>query len=108
VTYGAEIAATMAFTVFVLLQMVNVLMVRADQSTVFARRTLTNNKVWIAIGSVVLIQVLLVHVPFLESVFDTVALNGAQWAVCVAGASTLLVLHEVWVLARRGQRSLAA
>ena len=53
------------------------------------------------------LQVLVVHVPFLQTAFGTESLSGAQWLVCVALASMVLWLEELSKLVRRrgaGQR----
>ena len=52
---------------------------------VFARRWLLG-----AIGMAVLLQVAVVHVPFLNVAFGTVPLAPLQWLVCVAMASLVL------------------
>ena len=59
------------------------------------RETLTNAKLWLAVGSVVVLQVLLVSIPALQDLFVTVALSPAQWALCAATALTVLVTEEL-------------
>ncbi len=94
-------AFTMAFTSFVFLQMVNALVVRSGDNSVFNRFSLTNRTFWLAIGGVILAQVLLVVVPFFESVFGTTALTGEQWLVVVLSTLPLLVISELVTLVRR-------
>jgi len=97
---------TMAFTAFVFLQMVNALVVRSGDLSVFNRFSFTNRTFWVAVGGVVVVQVLVVVVPFLQKVFGTTALSVEQWVVCVLATVPLLVLSElrtlvVWILRRR-------
>ncbi len=99
--YSAEIAGTMAFTTFVLLQVVNVLNVRSERDSALRRRTSTNRWLAGAIGGVVVLQVLVVHLGPLQSLFDTVALDAAQWAICAGAAVTVLVFDELRKLIRR-------
>ena len=88
-------AFTMAFTLFVFLQLVNALLVRAGDLSVFHRFSLTNRTFWLAVGGVALAQVLVVEVPFLQGVFGTTGLTPDQWAWCLVGTLPLLVIGEV-------------
>ncbi|MGE5762402.1 MAG: cation transporting ATPase C-terminal domain-containing protein [Mycobacterium leprae] len=96
-----RVAATMAFTTFVLFQFFNALNARAERTTVFTRHLFTNRVLWLSLAAVLVLQVLAVHVPLLQRVFDTTALTGAQWAVCAAVASTILWVEEAAKLGRR-------
>jgi Ca2+-transporting ATPase len=89
---------TMAFTSFVLLQMVNALIVRSGDLSVFHRFSLTNRTFWLAVSGVVVAQVLLVVVPFLQGVFGTTSLTAQQWLVCVLSVVPLLVISELRTL----------
>jgi len=93
--WGEEVALTMAFTTFVLQQMVNVFNARAGTATAFRRQTFTNPRLWMAIGVVVVLQVLAVTWGPLRSVFDTTALGWAEWGACLAVAAAVLVVGEV-------------
>ena len=93
--WGDAVALTMAFTTFVLYQVVNVFNARTERASILHRETLTNAKLWLAVGSVVVLQVLLVSIPALQDLFVTVALSPAQWALCAATALTVLVTEEL-------------
>ena len=95
---------TMAFSAFVLLQMVNALIVRSGDLSVFHPFTRTNRTLWLAVLGVLLSQVLVVEVPFLQQVFGTTALDAEQWGVCVAATLPLLVLAEVRALVARSRQ----
>ncbi len=98
---SAEVAGTMAFTTFVLLQVVNVLNVRSERDTALRRRSEPNRWLGAALGGVVVLQVLVVTVPALQSLFDTVALGLVDWGLCAAVAVSVLVFDEVRKLIRR-------
>jgi len=105
-TISEDPGYTMAFTAFVFLQMMNALIVRSGDLSVFNRFSLTNRTFWLAVGGVVAAQVLIVVVPFLQEVFGTTALSAEEWAVCILATVPLLVLSElrtlvVWSLGRR-------
>ncbi len=97
---------TMAFTSFVFLQMVNALVVRSGDNSVFNRFSLTNSTFWLAVGGVVAAQILIVVVPFLQNVFGTTAMTAHQWLVVLVSLLPLLVISElrtlvVWLAHRR-------
>jgi Ca2+-transporting ATPase len=95
---------TLAFTTFVLFQAVNLLNVRSTDTSVFSRYTLTNRALWIALAAVLLLQVLVVHVPPLQDLFGTTALNPGQWALAAAVASTVLWAEEARKALSRARR----
>jgi P-type Ca2+ transporter type 2C len=99
--YGADVAGTMAFTTFVLFQMVNVFNARRESGSALSRYSLTNNKLWLAVGAVVAFQALAVKWGPLQSVFDTVTLEFGQWMLCVAVAMSVLVVEELRKLTLR-------
>ncbi|MEU4887325.1 MULTISPECIES: cation-translocating P-type ATPase [Streptomyces] len=89
-------AATMAFTTFVLFQLCNALAARSEDGPVLGRHQLHNRVLWICLAAVFLLQVIAVQVPVAQGVFDTVSLSPAQWAVCLATASTVLLTEHLW------------
>jgi P-type Ca2+ transporter type 2C len=103
---ASDPAFTMAFTLFVFLQMVNALIVRSGDLSVFHPFSRTNRTLWIAIGAVVVSQVLVVTVPFLQEVFGTTSLDAGQWAVCLSGTLPLLAVAEVRSLVVRSRGAL--
>jgi Ca2+-transporting ATPase len=89
-----EQATTLAFTTFVLFQVVSALAVRSAGLSVFHRRTLTNRALWIALSFVLVLQIVVVTVPQAQGLFDTVALTPGQWLLAAGTASLLLVVDE--------------
>jgi Ca2+-transporting ATPase len=96
-----DVAGTMAFTTFVMLQVVNVLNVRSERDTALRRRNDPNWWLAGAIGGVVVLQVLVVHVPALQSLFDTVPLSATDWLLSIGAGASVLVFDEVRKLIRR-------
>jgi len=96
-------AQTMAFTTLMLFQIFNVFNARSDEQSAFVR-LFTNRWLWLAVGGSVVMQVLVVYVPFLQRAFGTTALNGRDWGVCVAVASSVLWLREASKALARAQR----
>ncbi len=91
----ATVAGTMAFNTFVLFQFFNILNARSDRLSVFSRSTFSNRSLWIALVAVLLLQVGVTHLGFMQDLFDTMSISGSQWLVCVAVASSVLWLEEL-------------
>ncbi|WP_282703514.1 HAD-IC family P-type ATPase [Streptomyces sp. CC219B] len=98
-----DTALTMAFTTFVLFQLFNSLCARADDGPLLGRHQLRNRTLWLCLAGVLAIQVVAVHLPWARSVFGTVPLDAAQWALCV-GTASLVLVAELVVRAVRGRR----
>ncbi len=106
--WGTAVATTMAFTTFVAFQLANVVSVRSERASVFTRHSLANPKLWAAVGIVAAVQVLVVTVGPLRSLFDTTPLSALQWLVCLGAALTLIATEELRkALERRAHRSIA-
>jgi P-type Ca2+ transporter type 2C len=102
-------ARTAAFTVLVLAQLFNCFNARSDRVSAF-RGFFTNPRLFAAIGLSLALQVLVVHLPLLNTAFGTVPLSGGDWLLCIAMASTVLWVGELWKAvfrrsARRGAPS---
>lgn len=97
----ATVAGTMAFNTFVAFQFFNILNVRSDRLTVFRAATLSNRKLWVALGGVLVLQAGVTHVGFMQRLFDTTSISAVQWLVCIGVASTVLLAEELRKLVKR-------
>jgi len=105
-------AQTMAFTTLMLFQMFNVLNARSDERSALVH-LFTNPWLWGALAGSVALQVLVVHMPFLQRAFGSVDLSGRDWLLSVAIASSVLWLRELdkaifarwWDSRLRGQKA---
>ncbi len=95
-------AQTMAFTTLMLFEMFNVFNARSDERSAFPL-LFTNRWLWLAVGGSVVLQVLVVYVPFLQRAFGTVGLSVGDWLFCLAVASSVLWLREIskWYPSKR-------
>ncbi|MGA0959238.1 MAG: cation-translocating P-type ATPase [Ilumatobacteraceae bacterium] len=91
----ATVAGTMAFNTFVLFQFFNILNARSDRNSVFRRHTFTNPQLWIALVAVIVLQVGVTHVGFMQRLFDTTSISSTQWLVSIAVASSVLWFEEL-------------
>jgi len=94
-------ARTAGFTVLVLAQLFNCFNARSETASAFGR-LFVNRWLWAAIAASALLQVAVVHFPPLNLAFGTAPLTLQQWAVCVAMASSVLVVSELRKAVLRG------
>ncbi|MCG7297469.1 cation-translocating P-type ATPase [Brevibacterium sp. ACRRH] len=96
---------TVAFTVLVILQLVNALSVRHAHRSMFIG-LLSNRWLWLALAIGLLLQVLVVYVPILNVAFSTVPLDWEHWLLVIGCAVVFTVLEElrraVVTMAQRG------
>jgi magnesium-transporting ATPase (P-type) len=96
-------ARTMGFTVLVLAQLFNAFNSRSDIESALPR-FFTNRRLFGAIGLSLVLQVAVIHLPFLNHAFSTTPLSPGDWAICVTVASVVLVADEARKLVLRAAR----
>jgi P-type Ca2+ transporter type 2C len=87
-------ARTAGFTVLVVASLFNCLSARSDSASAFTQ-LFANRWLWAAIVLSALLQVAVVHLPWLNIAFGTAPLTLQQWAVCVAMGSGVLWFTEL-------------
>lgn len=85
---------TVAFSVLVILQLVNTLSVRHAHRTMFAG-LFTNHWLWLALAAGLLLQLLVVYMPILNTAFSTVPLDGQHWLIVIGCAVVFIILEEL-------------
>ena len=95
-------ARTMAFTTLVLAQLFNCFNARSDRVSAF-KHLFTNRFLWVAIALSLVLQVAVVHLPFLNEAFETTALNATDWLLCTGMASLVLWADELRKLSSRAR-----
>jgi magnesium-transporting ATPase (P-type) len=95
-------ARTMGFTVLVLAQLFNAFNSRSDHQSAF-HRLFTNYRLFGAVALSLILQVLVVHLPFLNEAFSTVPLSLTEWLACLAIASLVLWAEEAKKLVIRAR-----
>ena len=91
----ASVAGTMAFNTFVLFQFFNILNARHDTRTILRRSTLSNRWLWLSLAAVIALQVGVTHLGPVQRLFDTTSISLSQWLVCIAVASSVLLVEEL-------------
>ena len=87
-------ALTLAFTTFVLFQFFNVFNARMEFGSAFNANFLRNGKLWLALASVLALQVIAVHWPPAQTLFGTIDLHMQDWLLAALVASSVLLLDE--------------
>ena len=93
-------AQTMAFNTLVLFSLFTVFNARSDERSAF-QDLFANRWLWGAIALALVLQAVVIYVPFLQKAFSTVALGGRDWLMCAAVASSVLWLRELTKLVSR-------
>ena len=86
-------AQTRAFTTLILFQLFNVFNARSDTSSAF-RGLFDNSWLWGAVILSVVLQFVVLYVPFLQRAFSTEGLSPSDWLLCAIVASSVLWLRE--------------
>ena len=95
---GETYALTLAFTTFVLFQFFNLFNARTEHGTTFNRQFFSNGPLWMALGTVIGLQVLVVHWTPAQAIFHTTALSAKDWGLAFTVAASILVLDEGYKL----------
>jgi len=93
-------ARTAGFTVLVFTSLFTCFTARSDTTSAFAG-LFANHWLWGAVALSLLLQVAVVHLPFLNIAFGTAPLALDQWLVCAAMASGVLIYSELRKLVGR-------
>ena len=94
---------TMAFTTLVFCSLLTVFTARSDEESAFSR-LFSNPWLWGAVGLSIVLQVAVVHIPFLQLAFSTTDLSLLDWGRCVVAASSVLWIRELTKLVSRRSR----
>ncbi len=92
---SAVYAQTMAFTTFVLFQVFNAFNARADRGSTFNVNFFRNRSLWLALVTVVILQVIAVQWAPIKGLFDIQRLSITDWLLAAAIASSVLLIEEL-------------
>ena len=87
-------ARTMGFTILVFAQLFNALASRSHLQSAFVG-LFSNKWLWGAIGLSIVLQLLVIYVPFLNTAFGTTPLPPMAWLECIGLAFFVLVASEI-------------
>ena len=81
-------AITVAFTVFVLYQLFNALNYRSSSH-------IKNAMLWISLIGSFILQVLVIYVPFLQTIFKTCSIGLFDWILIIIVSGLILVTDKI-------------
>lgn len=96
-----DVARTAGFTTLVFAQLFNAFNSRSATTSAF-RHLFSNRWLWTSVALAVVLQILVVQLPFLQTAFGTTSLDLAHWALAAAMASAVLGYGELRKLVLRG------
>jgi Ca2+-transporting ATPase len=94
---------TMVFSTLVMLQLGNALAVRSERESIFSLGWHANRPLMLAIIATLAVQLAIVYLPPLQTLFATQAMAPAELVVMLAASTTAFLASEVekWVARRR-------
>ena len=98
---------TMTFTCFVLFDMFNALSCRSSTKSAFEIGFLSNKMFNFAVGASIFGQMMVIYVPFFQSIFQTEALKFSDLVFLVMITSTVWIVDEIRKYYRRKQEWLS-
>lgn len=100
--YDVRTQQTMVFTTLCFVQLGNALSVRSVYHSLFSSRLFANKELWGAIILTVILQLLIVYAPFLNSIFKTTALAwNAMVVILIVTVGSVLCLELLKFLNKR-------
>ncbi|KAG1682760.1 Calcium-transporting ATPase 1 [Nymphon striatum] len=100
---GSDNWQTMVFTTLTFAQLVHVMVIRSERDSLFTLGLWSNPLLLLTIVLTIGLQLLVIYVPVLQTIFKTQALSGIELGVCTLLASVVFFAVEIekW-LVRRG------
>ncbi len=92
---------TLVFTMLCFMQLGHVLAIRSERTSLFSQGLLSNRALFGAVVLTVLLQLAVVYVPALNTLFSTVPLSPVELGACFAAAAAILVAVEIEKWLRR-------
>lgn len=96
--FSLDKARTMVFTFSVVFELLFIFNCRSEKHSVFRIGISGNKKLLLAVIISFILQLLVIYVPFLQSIFKTVPLSLYDWMIIILfSSSSLLVLPEIFM-----------
>jgi len=101
---GSSHWQTMAFTVLTLSQLAHVMAIRSDKTSTFSLGLLSNRYLAIAACASLMLQMAIIYIPALNTIFKTQPLTSSELIICFMLSSVIFIAVEIekW-LVRRGR-----
>jgi Ca2+-transporting ATPase len=93
--FPIEKLQTLIFTLVVFSEMFNAFNWRSDRYSVFSLGLFTNKPLVYAVMTTIILQLIVIYVPFFQNAFGTVPLSLSDWEVILPLASTTFIAMEL-------------
>lgn len=96
--YGIEKARTIAFTTTIFYELFFVFNCRSEKRSVFRINPFTNKKLILSVAVSILLQILIIYLPFFQTIFATVPLTVLDWLKILLFSSLgLFVIPKIFM-----------
>ena len=104
---GLAYARTMTLMTMAMFQWFNAWNCRSERESIFSLGLFSNRWLVVATTFVLCLQLLILHVPFLQKIFKTVPLSLQDWLIVVGVSSTVVIFEELrkWVVRKQLKNS---
>lgn len=96
-----KIAQTMAFTCLAVSELFNMLCFSNMNKTFLKALVNKNFMMYIAFFAGIILQLIVIEVPFMQSLFSTANLEPLEWAIMIIIGILPLIVHEITLLIRK-------
>ncbi|MDO9538317.1 MAG: calcium-translocating P-type ATPase, SERCA-type [Thermoplasmata archaeon] len=100
-------ARTMAFLTIAFFQLWHVLAIHIEKDTVLSKKFFANPYLLVAVAVSAILQLMVIYVPYLSSIFQTMALPMYEFTLCVLVSSSVFFAVETEKAIRRRKDGLA-
>ncbi len=105
--YSIGAQQTMVFTTLCFIQLANALSVRSSAHLILTGKWLQNKLMLAAIAGTILLQILIITIPFLQKIFKTASIDASAWSAILlvtAGCVLCFELIKEWQIRMAGKR----
>lgn len=98
--YDLATCRTIALITLVMSQLLHVFECRSERHSIFEIKIFTNPYLVLAVISSIIMVLLILYIPFLANVFDTVPLNIGQWGLVVFFSGIIFIINSIYLFMR--------
>jgi Ca2+-transporting ATPase len=96
-----EEAQSICFITLILIEFFNALNCRSLEHSVFEAGFFSNKWLLLALLWEIILMCLIVYLPVLQGPFQTFAISGEDWIICILSASTIFIVAELYKFGRK-------
>jgi len=92
--FGERVARTIVFTLIVMFEMFNAFNCRSERHSLLKVGFAKNRFLLIAVATSILLQLAVIYIPFLQTIFETAPLSINDWALVTLLSATVILTVE--------------